>query len=77
LGAEGKNEDGPANVVIPEFIETLEAAGPRLSAIAALADTDVYVAVTYHGNVGWMWGVHMEASSLRRLAALGAALDLD
>jgi hypothetical protein len=73
----GKHEHCPADVVIPEFIEMLESAGPRLLAIAALADTDLYVAVTYHGNVDWMWGIHLEASTLRRLTALGAALDLD
>ncbi len=51
---------------------------PAQSTIAALGDKcEIYLRICYEGYRGWMGGWHIDKATIRRIAALGAEVDLD
>lgn len=56
----------------------LQLTEPAAARIRALADTcDVSILVGYQGYTGQLWGLPIEARDVARIAALGAAVDVD
>lgn len=57
------------------LLSQLEAAQPK---IAALPDTcEICICICYRGYRGWMGGWHLDPAIICKIAALGAALDVD
>lgn len=51
---------------------------PVQSKIAALQDEcEIYINICYEGYKNWMGGWHIDKATIRRIAALGAEVDLD
>lgn len=51
---------------------------PAQSRIADLQDEcEIYICIYYQGYRGWMGGWHIDKATIRRIAALGAEVDLD
>jgi Domain of unknown function (DUF4279) len=60
---------------LTRLLDLTQEAAPRIRALGATCD--VSVTVGYRGYAEQMWGVPIEREDLRRLAALGAGLDID